>query len=162
VQKAPALGLFAERRLSPRPRTRDFGETAVRSIGVGLAVASTAFAAYMISDTERQPQFAGLEHLSIYSRPATLASRRAQTQLAEQSPKVDYTPTASIREAQPPRAAGFQLIEVRDGTALIQTPNARVRVIRGDVIAGLGRVTALERRGEQWVVVTTGGLVSGN
>lgn len=163
IAKAPAAGLFAERRERPRPQARDFGETAVRSVGIGLAVASTAFATYMISDTERQPQFAGLEHLSIYSRPTTLAARRAQTQVADQRSKVDYTPTGSIGDAQQqPAIPGFQLLEVRAGTALIQTPNSIIRVTPGDVVAGLGRVTAFERRGEKWVVVTPSGLVTGN
>ena len=101
--------------------------------------------------------------MSIYSRPTTLAARRAQTQVADQRSKVDYTPTGSIGERNSSRRLpGFQLLEVRAGTALIQTPNSIIRVTPGDVVAGLGRVTAFERRGEKWVVVTPSGIVTGN
>jgi hypothetical protein len=178
---APAPAVFAERRGPPRPRAQTMGETVVRSVGIGLAVASTAFAGYMISDTERRPQFAGIEHLSIYSRPATLAAQRAQTQVAQAQPqpqapsrsqtqmqmqaqaKVDYAPVGSIGESrQEPTIPGFRLLEVRGGAALLETPNAIVRVSPGDVVAGLGRITAFERRGDKWVLVTPSGIVAGN
>ncbi|BGE87258.1 MULTISPECIES: hypothetical protein [Methylosinus] len=149
----------------------------MRSVGIGLAVASTAFAGYMISDNERSPQFAGIEHLSIYSRPATLAAQRAQMQIAQTQPqtqsesrpqlqaqaKVDYAPVGSIGESpQTPTITGFHLLEVRGGAALLETPNAIVRVSPGDVVAGLGRITAFERRGDKWVLVTPSGIVAGN
>lgn len=172
---APAPALFAERRSSPQSHARTAGETVVRSVGIGLAVASTAFAGYMISDNERSPQFAGIEHLSIYSRPATLAAQRAQTQVAQTQPqsesrpqlqaqaKVDYAPVGSIGESpQTPTIPGFHLLEVRGGAALLETPNAIVRVSPGDVVAGLGRITAFERRGDKWVLVTPSGIVAGN
>lgn len=156
-----APGLFAERRTA-RPRALDVGETVVRTVGIGLAVASTAFAGYMISDVERQPQFAGLEHLAIYSRPAAIAARRTQT--ADARSKVDFTPVGSIAESQPHEAVipGFRLIEMRGGAALLETPNAIVRVSPGDIVVGLGRITAFERRGDKWVAVTPSGIVVGN
>lgn len=157
-----ATALFADRRRPPRPPAREFGETAVRAVGVALAIGSTAFAAFMISDAERKPQFAGIEHLAIYSRPTVIAAQRAQTQVADQRSKVDYTPVGSIAEQQEPTIPGFLLLEVRSGAALVQTPNSIVRVSPGDVLAGLGRITSFERRGEKWVVVTQSGIVVGN
>jgi hypothetical protein len=155
--------LVAERRLPPSRPARGFGEIAVRTAGVGLAVVSTAFAAYMISDAERQPQFAGLEHLAIYSRPTVLAAKRFQTQMADQRGKVDFTPVGSIAEPQSDASVpGFSLLSVRSGVALLQTPNAIIKVSPGDLVEGLGRVTALERRGDKWSLVTTGGVVVGN
>jgi hypothetical protein len=161
--QAPAPALFAERREPPRPRAHDVGETVVRSLGIGMAVASTAFAAYMISDVDRKPEFAGLEHLAIYSRPTILAARRAQTQVADSRSKVDYTPVGSIGDAKnEPTLSGYALLEMRGGSALIQTPNAIIRISPGDVVAGLGRITSFERRGEKWVVVTPSGLIVGH
>jgi len=155
--------LVAERRLPPSPPARGIGEIAVRAAGVGLAVVSTAFAAYMISDAERQPQFAGLEHLSIYSRPTVVAAKRIQTQLADQRGKVDFTPVGSIGESQSEASVpGFSLLSVRSGVALLQTPNAIVKVSPGDLVEGLGRVSALERRGDKWALVTSGGVVIGD
>jgi hypothetical protein len=159
--QAPAL--FAERREPPRPHALDVGETVVRSLGVGMAVASTAFAAYMIADVDRKPEFAGLEHLSIYSRPAMMAARRAQTQVADSRSKVDFTPVGSIGDTKDePTLPGYAMLEMRGGSALIQTPNAIIRISPGDVVAGLGRITSFERRGEKWVVVTPSGIIAGN
>lgn len=153
----------AVRSASRSRQTFAIGEAAVRAAGVGLAVVSAAFAAYMISDTERQPQFSGLEHLAIYSRPTTIAAKRIQTQIADQRGKVDFTPVGSIGEPQSQAGVpGFSLLSVRSGVALLRTPSAIIKVSPGDLIEGLGRVTALERRGEHWALVTTGGVVIGN
>lgn len=155
--------LVAERRTPPMRPARGIGEMAVGTAGVGLALVSTAFAAYMISDAERQPQFAGLEHLAIYSRPTVIAAKRIQTQVADQRGKVDFTPVGSIGEPQSEASVpGYSLLSVRSGVALLQTPNAIVKVSPGDLVEGLGRVTALERRGENWALMTTGGVVIGN
>ncbi|MBG0808595.1 hypothetical protein IY145_04325 [Methylosinus sp. H3A] len=155
--------LVADRRTPPSRPARAIGETALRTAGVGLAVVSTAFAAYMISDAERRPQFAGLEHLAIYSRPTVIAAKRIQTQIADQRGKVDFTPVGSIGEPQSEASVpGFSLLSVRSGVALLQTPNAIVKVSPGDLVDGLGRVMALERRGEKWALVTAGGVVIGN
>lgn len=144
--------------------TRESGELAVRSLGVALAIASTAFAAYMISDTERRPQFAGLEHLTIFSKPSHPGAHRAPAQAAGDPRKqIDYTTVGSISERRQSRAvSGFTLLGVRFESAVIQTPTTILRVSQGDLVEGLGRVTAIERRGEKWVVVTPGGLIVGN
>ncbi|WP_018264587.1 hypothetical protein [Methylosinus sp. LW4] len=169
-RRAPTLGkpkiapphLFAERRTPPMRPTRDIGELALRTVGVALAVVSTGFAGYMISDAERRPQFAGLEHLAIYSRPTVIAAKRIQTQIADQRGKVDFTPVGSIGEAQSEVGVpGFALLSVRSGVALLQTPNAIIKVSPGDLVEGLGRVTALERRGEKWALVSSAGVVIG-
>lgn len=155
---------LAARRTRVTARAQDQGEMVVRSLGVVLAIASTAFAAYMISDAERRPQFAGLEHLSIFSRPTIVAAHRAQTQIAsDQQSKVDYTPVGSISESTRDQSVpGFVLLGVRSGAAVIQTPNTIIRVSQGDLVDGLGRITAIERRGDKWVVITPSGLIVSN
>lgn len=143
---------------------REPGELAVQSFGVALAVASTGFAAYMISDTERRPQFAGLEHLSIFSKPSHSTARLEPTQVAGgQQKQIDYTPVGSISEpARGASAPGFVLLGVRGGSAVIQTPTTILRVSQGDLVEGLGRIASIEKRGEKWVIVTSTGLVFGN
>jgi hypothetical protein len=159
----PAIVVMRRRR-AKKPSQPDRGETVVRTLSIGLAVASTAFAGYMIAHVERQPQFAGLEHLSIFSRPTTAAALRAQERAASgQKNAVDFTPVGSIGESERDlTSAGFVLLGVRGETAVIQTPSTIIRVSAGDVVDGLGRIVAIERRGGKWAVITPSGVIVGN
>jgi hypothetical protein len=147
-------------------RVYDRSETVVQSLGIILAVASTSFASYMISNSEREPQFPGLEHLAIFSRPA-MAPRRFESaggRIAKSEPyEVDYTPVGSTPSSrQNQLAPGFNLLGVSSGRAIIQGNEKIIRVSQGDMIDGLGRIIAIERRREGWVVVTRGGLIVSN
>ena len=61
-----------------------------------------------------------------------------------------------------PRAAlrGFRLSEIHNGYAMIDSPNGEFAVAPGDVMPGGGRVLRIERRGRDWVVVTTRGQIA--
>jgi hypothetical protein len=55
---------------------------------------------------------------------------------------------------------GWVLHEVHNGTALIESRNGRlVEVAQGEMVPGVGRVEAIERRGKRWVVVTPKGAI---
>lgn len=165
--------LFGKRRsdvtatpTASRWRAHDRGELVVQSMGLMLAVVSTSFATYMISNSERDPNFSGLEHLAIFSRPALGTRHRELTerQIATVERRdVDYTPVGAISSsARNMTAPGFVLLGVNSGLAVVQAPNAIVRVSLGDMLDGLGRVTSIERRGNKWVVVTQSGLIISN
>ncbi|MBI1867223.1 MAG: hypothetical protein HYS06_02835 [Methylocystis sp.] len=161
-----AQGFARERANVSRWREYCRGETVVRSLGLALAVGAATFASYMISNNDREPEFAGLEHLAIFSRPTTSIIRRMpaekQTAAGGQS-EMDYTPVGSISSAKrnlPVR--GFVLLQATSDAAVIQGPNGVARVSQGDILRGLGRITAIERRGEKWVVVTPSGLIVSN
>lgn len=65
-------------------------------------------------------------------------------------------------EADPRRTQldGYIVRDVDDGYALIETKNGRfLEVAAGQMLAGIGRVEAVERRGRQWVVVTPRGFI---
>jgi hypothetical protein len=56
---------------------------------------------------------------------------------------------------------GWVLHEVYDGVALIEGRNRRLlEVGPGEMVPGVGRVEAIERRGRRWVVVTAKGVIS--
>lgn len=142
------------------------GEIVAQSLGLALAVGSATFASYMISNNEREPQFAGLEHLAIFSRPAGSITPRAPTEsqpIDNRQSEADYTPTGSIsRSKRDLPVRGFVLLGATSGSAVIRGPNGVARISEGDILHGLGRVTAIERRGEKWVVVTPSGLIVSN
>ena len=54
---------------------------------------------------------------------------------------------------------GYVLRNVRDGVALVESRAGLREVLPGDNLPGAGRVRSIERRGRQWVVITTNGLI---
>jgi hypothetical protein len=149
--------------------TTEFG---IRVASVALAGGSMTFAAVMIADSERQPRVTGVEYLSIFSKPALLAAQRAQQQQASEpqivvaektEPEIDYTPIGTVpddKRAETP-INGFKLLEASGDSALIRGPRgSSMRVWKGDVIDGVGRVVSIEKRGDRWAVVTSNGLIT--
>jgi hypothetical protein len=151
--------------------------------GVVIACSSLAFAGYMLADSDRPPRIAGMEYLSIFARPnhslvtatqlkAPLAAQ-ATNQLAAQS--IDPTPTGSILDkaasGQPvnliltplrnidPKAPSspYRILDVSNGEALIANQTGFRRVRTGDILPDLGRVKAIEKRGDHWVLLTQNG-----
>jgi hypothetical protein len=79
------------------------------------------------------------------------------------------TPPETTRVAATPRAAnaaripinGYVLRDVRDGVAVLEGRTGLRQVAPGDAIPGAGRVRAIEKRGREWVVVTSVGVIDG-
>ena len=62
---------------------------------------------------------------------------------------------------KPPVIDGWALRDIFEGAAILENRRHRlVEVGPGDVVPGVGRVEAVERRGRDWVVVTRQGLVT--
>lgn len=151
--------------------------------GVAIACSSLAFAGYMLADSDRPPRIAGMEYLSIFARPShslVTAARlkapvvaEATNQPAPQS--IDPTPTGSIldkaasgrpvnliltpmRNIDPkPPSSPYRLLNVSNGEALIASQSGFHRVRAGDILPDLGRVNAIEKRGDHWVLLTQNG-----
>ncbi len=135
-------------------------------VGACAAVICASFAIYM--SAHPQPTFNGLDHLMIFAQP----SYQEPTPVAEAAPAdrngIDYTTTGTIRAANPPPAidpvvpvlSDYRLHYIRDGEALVVGKDESVyRVGLGTMVPGVGRVISIERRGDQWVVVTPRGLI---
>jgi hypothetical protein len=52
------------------------------------------------------------------------------------------------------------VVEVRDGTAVLDGPDGVRMAARGDVIPGIGRVDSIVRWGDLWIVATANGLIA--
>jgi hypothetical protein len=61
-----------------------------------------------------------------------------------------------------PKLRGYWLVEADQGYAVIDGRDGPLQVTPGDVVPGIGRVQRIERRGRDWVVVTSAGVIAGD
>ena len=67
-------------------------------------------------------------------------------------------PRAAVERPKiPPNV--YVLRDVHDGVAVVEDRTGLHEVVPGEVLAGIGRVESIERRGRRWVVVTSNGLI---
>jgi hypothetical protein len=67
-----------------------------------------------------------------------------------------------VPETRPATIPGWTVREVAGGSAVLEGPRGALRVARGESIPGLGRVEAIVRWGNRWIVTTERGLISNN
>jgi hypothetical protein len=91
--------------------------------------------------------------------PRSAEVKVPETKLADAKP-VDLKPKPAAPE-KPPVIDGWALRDIFEGAAILENRRHRlVEVGPGDILPGVGRVEAVERRGREWVVVTRQGLVT--
>ncbi|MBL1258681.1 hypothetical protein [Methylocystis sp. Sn-Cys] len=144
-------------------------ERALHVATVALAVGATAFAAEMISVSDRIPTFAGSEHLMIFARPSTIAARRNQENPAlvvANKNGIDYSPVGGVGKNPAPMRNGpidYKLIEADQNWALIRDPRGSImRVSKGEFVSGLGKIEDIVRKNDRWTVVTPRGVIAEN
>ena len=86
------------------------------------------------------------------------AGQDANQKVASVAPET--RPTQPYPETRPTTIAGWALIEVVDGMAVVQGPNGVWRVRHGDMVPGVGKVDSIVRWGNRWIVATSKGLIS--
>jgi hypothetical protein len=69
-------------------------------------------------------------------------------------------PVVAPPETRPATIPGWTVVDVRDGTAVLEGPDGIRMAARGDLIPGLGRVESIVRWGNRWVIATAGGLIA--
>ena len=79
-------------------------------------------------------------------------------EMAKAAPVVSNDPTGAIEKPRP-QLRGYRLAAIRNGYAMIDSPNGQFAVGPGDFVPGGGRVLRIERHGRDWVVVTTLGQI---
>ncbi|MDJ0449475.1 hypothetical protein [Methylocystis sp. JR02] len=150
-------------------RQTPLAERALHVATVALAVGATAFAAEMISASDRIPTFAGAEHLMIFARPSTIAARRNQENPAlvvANKNGIDYSPVGGVGKNPAPVRNGpidYKLIEADQNWALIRDPRGSImRVSKGEFVTGLGKIEDIVRKNDRWTVVTPRGVIAEN
>jgi hypothetical protein len=66
---------------------------------------------------------------------------------------------AKVEVARLPTVEGWSLRDVANGGALIEGRQGMFEVYAGDPVPGLGRIDAIRRQDDHWVVVTSKGLI---
>lgn len=150
--------------------------------GAVLALALTVTASAMVLRADKRPLVYGVDHLSLFARPAQIHEERLRAQmmpavaatevLARTTPApaatavLDYAPTASITSSPPNLASkvpssvvgaptadrGYKLMTASKGWAVFRGPTGDITVRRGGVVPGVGRVTAIKLKDKAWTV----------
>ena len=138
-----------------------------------MARMEQTLATKLVALAERQDA-ADREHSTRIASLGTLIEKRAATPAvatpqASKPVAPDPVQTGSLSEPKaapdakpkPAAASNWAVRDVYDGVAVLEDRKRRiVEVARGDMIPGLGRAEAIERRGRSWVVVTKDGLIT--
>jgi len=80
--------------------------------------------------------------------------------IPSETTQVAPTPPRGARASRIP-VNGYVLREVRDGVAVLEGHAGLRQVTLGDAIPGAGTVRAIQKRGGEWVVVTSIGVIDG-
>ncbi len=104
---------------------------------------------------------------SIPKPPALLPVARPSTSSASQANAGPSAAAIAMRqplvaapETKPATIPGWTVVDVRDGTAVLEGPDGIRMAARGDTIPGLGRVESIVRWGSRWVIATASGLIA--
>lgn len=96
---------------------------------------------------------------SALPRPSAAAASQANVSpsaaLAMRQPVLAAPP-----ETRPSTIPGWTVVDVRDGTAVLEGPEGIKMAARGDAIPGLGRIESIVRWGNRWIVATANGLIA--
>jgi hypothetical protein len=80
---------------------------------------------------------------------------------AAAGPGVSNEVTGSIEKPHPSEPIrGWYLVEMRNGSAVVDNRQRAYQIAPGDVLPGAGKVERFERRGHDWVVVTDQGVIT--
>lgn len=123
-----------------------------------------------VADREQIARIAALgsqieKRAAIAPAPAPVAAPQAAAKPASHEPvqtgSIAETKSAAEAKLKAGAVANWALREVYDGVAVLEDRKRRlIEVSRGDMIPGIGRAEAIERRGRSWVVVTKDGLIT--
>lgn len=153
--------------------------------GIAAAMSSAIFAGYMIARDNSHPTFGGAEHLMLFAQPLGGGSlqRKIDAGVGEDQ-SVDYNATGSIRRVPPGEPSesrggaaqsgadkiqadatraqlkGYILSFVQNGAAIIRSAQGSYVVSPGATLPGGGKVLAIERRADKWIVVTARGIIT--
>lgn len=95
-------------------------------------------------------------------KPSAVAASAAFASQATTNPVAMATrpSMAPAPETKPTTIPGWSVVEVRDGTAVLEGPDGIKMAARGDTVPGIGRIDSIVRWGNRWIVATASGLIA--
>ena len=97
----------------------------------------------------------------VEKRPVAAAAV-APAPLAKPAPGPAAVSNETTGSIDRPKLRGYWLVDADEGYAVIDGRDGPQQVAPGDVVPGVGRVQRIERRGRDWVVVTSAGVITGD
>jgi cell division septation protein DedD len=94
-------------------------------------------------------------------KPAATGQPAVSPQAPASGPAPKPTPKPTTAPTANKRSHDWVVIDVLDGTAILEGPTGIIGVSSGDVVPGVGRVESIARRSGKWVVATSKGLITG-
>ncbi|MCA6119896.1 hypothetical protein J6524_34225 [Bradyrhizobium sp. WSM 1738] len=94
------------------------------------------------------------------ARPSAGAVSQANVSSSAAAIALRQPPLAAPPETRPTTIPGWTVVDVRDGTAVLEGPDGIRMAARGDAIPGLGRIESIVRWGNRWIVATANGLIA--
>jgi hypothetical protein len=105
------------------------------------------------------PNLADAPQIANAAEPVQPATTGGLPEAAPQaSVKVAFNKPTLARSAKPIK--GWQIHSVRDDLALVVSEDAHYEVKAGELLPGAGIVRGIKKRGEQWVVLTSKGIIT--
>jgi hypothetical protein len=96
----------------------------------------------------------------VEKRPAAAAAAPAPP--AKPVPAAAAVSNETTGSIDRPKLRGYWLVDADEGYAVIDGRDGPQQVAPGDFVPGIGRVQRIERRGRDWVVVTSAGVIAGD
>jgi hypothetical protein len=141
---------------------------ALKGIGMACATASVCFAAYMISHEGGAPRVNAMEEFALFSQPNRVRAVEAAVRRvsAQNDPRrtgrtleIDMTPIGATQSHPPPKnetaRRDIRILELNSETALLETLEGYRRIKVGDDLPEIGRIIAIRRMAEYWIVVAS-------
>ncbi len=144
---------------APAPNSSELGELGTKLEKLEKKVATATPSAKEMSDLAMR-----VENLEKRSAPALdgptkpdagVAAKRASAAAKAEPP----VPNGDARPGAKPVLRNYSVADVQDGFAVVESRYGTQEVGPGDFIPGAGRVLRIERRGGEWYVLTSNGVI---
>ncbi len=143
-------------------------DLALKAVGLACAAGSLWFAVFMFTHQDGGPRIYAMQDFAFFAQPNRVkavdaAVRAAAAEGRSRGPKraisIDMTPVGAVStrpEARvPPERRNVRVVELNDDNALLESENGFRRVRVGDEAPEIGRIIAIRRMGDYWVVVAS-------
>jgi hypothetical protein len=143
-------------------------DLALKAVGLACAAGSVWFAVFMFKHQDGAPRIYAMQDFAIFAQPNRVkaveaAVRAAGAEGRTRGPKrmitIDMTPVGAVpphpEPGSQPERHNVRIVELNDDNALLESANGFRRVRIGDEAPGIGKVIAIRRMGDYWVVVAS-------